>query len=261
MLSNQKLPFQERILLMKLTPLIFTLLITLCVSSTAFAQMDWIKKNIDAITEAPAKNIKQTSLSETEIGKGLKEAIKVGINNTVSSVSKAGGYFDNENIKIPLPKKLKFLDSALRKVGMGDKIDEFVLSMNQAAESAAPAARDIFLDALFDMNIDDAQKIFQQGDTSATDYFKEKTHDKLASAFQPTIDKALEQYDVTDKYNALLDKYKTIPFAGKINMLSPDQYVVEQALDGLFLILGQEETKIRQNPAARVTDILKKVFK
>ena len=147
------------------------------------------------------------------------------------------------------------------KLGMGDKIDDFVLSMNKAAESAAPAARDIFLNALFDMNIEDAQKLFQGGDTAATDYFKSKTYDQLKTAFQPTIDQALANYDVTDKYNSLLDKYKSIPFAGKINTLSPDEYVTDKALDGLFLVLGREETKIRQNPAARVTDILNKVFK
>ena len=246
---------------MRLKSPILALLMILFFSSSAFAQLDWLKKKIDSIAEEPMESIKQTSLNETELGQGLKEALKVGINNAVSSVSKAGGYFSNENIKIPLPEKLKFLDSALRKLGMGDKIDDFVLSMNQAAEAAAPAARDIFLDALFDMNIEDAQKIFQGGDTAATDYFKDKTYDKLASAFQPTIDKALAQYDVTDKYNVLLDKYKTLPFASKINMLSPDEYVITKALDGLFFVLGQEEAKIRQNPAARVTDILKKVFK
>ena len=246
---------------MRIKSLICTLVMTLFFNSAAFAQMDWLKEKIGTITEDSAASIKQTSLSETEIGQGLKEALKIGINNAVSSVSTAGGYFNNENIKIPLPEKLKFLDSTLRRLNMGDKVDDFVLSMNQAAEAAAPAARDIFLDALFDMNIEDTQKVFQGGDTAATDYFKGKTYDKLAKAFQPTVDKALAQYDVTDKYNALLDKYQTVPFASKVNMLSPDEYVITKALDGLFFVLGQEETKIRQNPAARVTDILKKIFK
>lgn len=246
---------------MKPRIIILTLFITFISGSTVFAQFDWLKKKVGSVTENPMESIKQTSLNQTEIGQGLKEALKVGINNAVTSVSRAGGFFDNQDIKIPLPEKLKFLDTTLRKLGMGDKIDDFVLSMNKAAESAAPAAQDIFLNALFDMNIEDAQKLFQGGNTAATDYFKSKTYDQLKTAFQPTINQALANYDVTDKYNSLLDKYKSVPFAGKINMLSPDEYVIDKALDGLFLVLGQEETKIRQNPAARVTDILKKVFK
>jgi len=246
---------------MHIKSIIFTFLLSLCFCSASYAQWDWFKKNIENIAKKPVETIKQTSLNETEIGQGLKEALKVGINNAVSSVSQAGGYFNNENIKIPLPEELNLLDKMLRKVGMGNKIDGFVLSMNQAAEAAAPEARDIFLNALFDMNIEDAQKIFQGTDTAATEYFKDKTYDELVSVFQPTIDKALVEYDVTDKYNTLLDKYKTIPFASKIKMLSPDEYVIHKALDGLFIVLGEEEAKIRQNPAARVTDILKKVFK
>lgn len=235
-------------------------LILLFTGSTAFAQLDWFKKNMNNLTKDPVNKITQTALSETEIGQGLKEALVVGINSAVTALSQSGGYFNNENIKIPLPKQLNFLDSTLRKIGMGDKIDEFVLSMNQAAEAAAPEARDIFLDALFEMNITDAQKILQGTDTAATEYFKDKTYEELTAAFQPTIDKALTQYDVTDQYEALLDQYKTIPFASKIKMLSPDEYVISKALDGLFFALGEKETEIRHNPAARVTDLLKQVF-
>ncbi len=243
----------------KMTVLFFAL--SLIFSSPSFASWNWIKKNIGKFTEEQTEVIKQTSLSETEIGQGLKEALKVGINNAVSAVSKSGGYFQNEDIKIPLPKQLEFLDRTLRRINMGDQIDDFVLSMNKAAESAAPAARDIFLDILFEMNIEDAQKVFQGGDTAATEYFKSKTYDQLADAFRPTVDKTLKEYDVTDHYETLIEKYKTIPFANKVNMLSPDEYVITKALDGLFFVLGQEEAKIRKNPAARITDILKKVFK
>ncbi len=143
---------------------------------------------------------------------------------------------------------------------MGHLVDDFVLSMNRAAESAAPSALDIFLEALTAMNIEDVQNVYRGGDTAATGYFKEKTYDKLSTAFQPPVDKALKAYDVTDKFNTLMDKGKSIPFVGSVNTLSPDEYVIQKALDGLFFILGQQEAKIRQDPAARVTDILKKVF-
>ena len=114
----------------------------------AYAQFDFLKKTLGGIGKEPAESIMQTSLSDTEIWQGLKEALKVGINNTVSSVGKAGGYLNNENIKIPLPQKLALIDSTLRKIGKGAMVDDFVLSMNQAAEAAAQSARDIFLDAL-----------------------------------------------------------------------------------------------------------------
>jgi len=236
-------------------------LIILFLSAPAYAQFDFLKKKLGVIIKKPEETLMQTSLSDTEIGEGLKEALKVGINNTVSSVGKAGGYFSNENIKIPLPQKLALMDSALRKVGMGALVDNFVLSMNQAAEAAAPSARDIFLDALMEMNIEDVKKVYQGNENAATAYFKEKTYPQLTEAFKPQVDKALAAYDVTNKYDQLLDKYKTIPFASSSNLISPDDYVVQKALDGLFFVMGQEEAKIRHDPSARVTDILKKVFK
>jgi len=226
----------------------------------AFAQLDWLKKKVDTFKTDSVESLKQTKLSETEIGAGLKEALKIGINNAVKSTGKPGGYFDNENIKIPMPEKLKFLDKTLRKVGFGEKIDDFVLSMNKAAEQAAPAAQDIFLDAILDMSFEDAKRLLQGQDTAATDYFKDKTYSKLADVFRPTIDKALEKYDVTDKYNELISKYQSMPFVGKVKMLSPYDYVINKVFVGRFYVLGQAEAKIRQSPEARVTSILEKVF-
>jgi hypothetical protein len=240
---------------------IILFLSSLMIAAPVYAQFDFLKKKFGDIVKEPSETIKQTALSDTEIGQGLKEALKVGINNTVSSVGKAGGYFNNENIRIPFPQKLAVMDSLLRKIGMGSMVDNFVLSMNQAAEAAAPSARDIFLDALLEMNFEDVQKIYQGKENAATTYFKDKTYTKLADEFRPQVDKALAAYDVTNKHNTLLDQYKTIPFASTANLISPDEYVVQKALNGLFFVLGQEEAKIRQDPAARVTDILQKVFK
>ncbi|MBU0469285.1 MAG: DUF4197 domain-containing protein [Candidatus Omnitrophica bacterium] len=227
----------------------------------AFAGFDWLKKKLNAVTTGSVESIKETTLNETEISEGFKEALKIGIENAVKSASKPGGYLDNEAIKITMPQSLQFLDKSLRKIGFGDKIDDFVLSMNSAAELASASAQNIFTSAILDMSFDDAKMLLQGQDTAVTDYFKDKTYSKLADAFRPTVDTALEKYDVTNKYNELISKYQSIPFVSKVSMLSPDEYVINKTLDGLFYVLGQEEAKIRQDPAARVTDILEKVFK
>ncbi len=144
-------------------------------------------------------------------------------------------------------------------VGYGDQIDEFVLSMNRAAERAAPFAKSIFWDAIGEMTFDDAKKILAGSDTAATDYFKDKTTDRLVETFRPVAEKAMNEVGVTRQYKGLVKRYEGIPFAKNV-AFDIDQYVVEKALHGLFYILGQEEKKIRTDPAARVTDLLKEVF-
>ena len=222
-------------------------------TGSTFAQFDWIYEKL--------KIFKKTSLSDTEIGAGLKEALKVGIENTVKSTGKTNGYFGNETIKILMPEKLKILDKTLRMIGFDEKLDELVLSMNRAAEKAAPDAEDIFLDAILDITFEDARKIFNGGDTAATDFFKEKTYDKLAKKYQPVIEKALNEYDVTRKYKEIIERFESIPFAGKLTLVDLNQYVIDEALDGIFYVLGTEESKIRRDPSARVTELLKEVFK
>lgn len=203
----------------------------------------------------------QTGLSEAKIGSGLKEALKVGTENTVELTGRKDGYLRNEAIKILMPGELKTLEKGLRLVGYGSQIDEFTLSMNRAAEEAAPFAKEIFLNAIGEMTFDDARKILSGGDTAATDYFERKTSDDLTAAFSPVVEKTMDQYGVNKQYDALVGKYKDIPFAGKIGAFDVDQYVVTKAIAGLFYVLGQEEEKIRTQPAARVTGLLKEVFR
>lgn len=198
-------------------------------------------------------------LSEFKIASGLKEALKVGTENTVNLTGRMDGFFKNEAIKILMPEKLQTLEKGLRAVGYGPKVDEFVLSMNRAAEQAAPFARDIFWDAITAMTFDDARKILSGGDTAATNYFKGKTTDRLTTAFKPVVDRAMDDYGVTRQYKELVGQFQAIPFM-KTESLDIDHYVVTKSLDGLFYVLGQEEKKIRTNPAARVTDLLKEVF-
>jgi len=201
----------------------------------------------------------QSGLSDVKIGSGLKEALQVGTENTVKLTGKTDGYFMNQAIKILMPEKLRSLEKGVRAVGYGPQVDEFVLSMNRAAEQAAPLAKEIFFDAIGEMTFDDAQKILSGGDTSATDYFKTKTTNKLTTAFSPVVEQAMNEVGVNRQYKELVGRFQSIPFM-KSETLDINHYVVTKALDGLFLVLGEEERKIRTNPAARVTDLLKEVF-
>lgn len=197
--------------------------------------------------------------SETTIA-GLKEALSIGTNNAILSVSKVDGYFKNEAIKILLPKNIQNVANILSKIGYQKEVDEFVLSMNRAAERAAPKARDIFITAIRDMTIEDAIKILNGGDTAATDYFKSKTFDKLYDSFKPIISKSMNEVGTTKAYKNLTDKYlAAVPFSGT-ESFNLDHYVTTKALDGLFYMVALEEKKIRTDPAARVTELLRKVF-
>jgi hypothetical protein len=198
-------------------------------------------------------------LSTGKIVDGLKEALRVGTGNAVSTLSKPGGYLDNPKIRIPLPESVQKFDRVLRAAGFGPQLDEFDLSMNRAAEAAAPKAKPIFWDAITGMTFEDARKILEGRENEATLYFKDQTQDPLKRVFEPIIENSMSRVGATRKYQALEDKLSKIPFAGDMN-LSLDDYVTDKALDGLFYMLGQEEMKIRQDPSARVTDLLKEVF-
>jgi len=198
-------------------------------------------------------------LSDSKIASGLKQALQVGAENAVKLTGRPDGYFGNEAIKILLPKNLQPLEKGLRAVGQGSKVDGFVLSMNRAAESAAPAAKRIFGDAILAMSFDDARMIFNGGDTAATDYFKNKTTEQLTVAFRPVVERTMDENGVTQQYKMLAGQAQNIPFMKSPN-LDVTQYVVSKALDGLFYTLGQEEKKIRKDPVARTTSLLKEVF-
>jgi hypothetical protein len=216
------------------------------------AQLDWLLKGIGELSAS-------RGLTDAKIGAGLKEALQVGTQNAVNFTGRLDGYFLNEAIKILLPDNLKSLERGLRAVGYGSQVDEFVLSMNRAAERAAPGARQIFSDAIGEMTFDDARKIWNGSETAATDYFKGKTTDKLAAAFRPVVESAMNEVGVTRQYKELVGRVQEIPFF-RLGSLDLDQYVVGKALDGLFRVVADEERKIRTNPAARTTELLREVF-
>ena len=213
---------------------------------------DWLK-------EAAGKLGGEKGLSDDEIVNGLKQALEIGTSNAVKTVSQTNGYFKNPRIRIPLPENVKKVEKLLRATGFGRRVDEFELSMNRAAERAAPEAKTIFWDAIKQMSFADARQILDGSDDAATQYFQDKTAGRLQKIFKPITHQAMSEVGVTHSYQSIDNKIKTIPFADQMSF-DLDQYVTDKALSGLYLMLAEEEKKIRQDPAARVTDLLKKVF-
>jgi Protein of unknown function (DUF4197) len=225
--------------------------VVLLLTVSTFGQVDEISKRLGLGS--------QSALSDSKIASGLREALQVGTTQAVNLTGRRNGYFGNQAIKILMPKSLRPVEQGLRAVGYGPKVDDFILSMNRSAEAAAPAAKKIFIDAILSMSFDDARKILSGGDTAATDYFKSKTTDQLTEAFRPIVEKTMNQNSVTQQYKQLVGQAQTIPFMKSSN-LDITNYVVSQALNGLFYMVGQEERKIRKDPAAQTTSLLKQVF-
>jgi hypothetical protein len=199
------------------------------------------------------------SLSDTRIAEGLKEALRISTDHAVVRTGTLNGYFGNPRIRILLPEQLQSVEKGLRLVGYGDEVDAFIVSMNRAAEQAAPQAKQIFLQAITAMTFDDARRILNGSETAATDFFKDKTTASLYQKFRPIVDRTLNQLGTVQKYNALLRDIQRIPFV-KAETLEVGDYVTSKALDGLFLVIAEEERNIRQNPAARITTLLQEVF-
>jgi len=223
-------------------------------AAPASGQLDQILKEVETYSKSGAG-----TSPDAKIGAALKQALQVGTENAVKLTGKPDGYFTNKAIKILMPEKLRSVEKGLRTVGYGGEVDSLVLSMNRSAERAAPEAKKIFWDAIGKMTIDDAQRILNGTPTAATDYFKDKTSASLTLAFRPIVDRAMDEVGTVKQYNELLGQAKAIPFL-KTQNYDIDRYVVGKALDGLFHVVGDEERKIRSDPAARVTSLLKEVF-
>ena len=235
--------------------LLFTVMMVLAIAQFTQAQSQWG----DILKGAQKALGLDEGLSESKIVDGLKEALQIGTGNAVQTVSKVGGYYNNPKIKIPLPGSVQKVEKLIRAAGYGNQVDAFELSMNQAAEKAAPKAKGIFWDAIRQMSISDARKILDGPDNAATLYFKDKTYGQLSEVFKPIIHQSMSRVGVTEKYQELDRSMAGIPFVESMRF-DLDKYVDDKALDGLFLMLAEEEKKIRQDPAARVTDLLKEVF-
>jgi len=198
-------------------------------------------------------------LSEQTIASGLREALSVGTERTVSETSRRDGFYGNPRLRIPLPESLTQASSAFRAIGMGSLVDDFELRINRAAERAAAEATPVFLDALRQMTIQDARSILSGNERAATDYFEARTRAPLADRFSPIVRAGVREVGLAAAYQDFLAQLKRLPLLPKPS-LDLDDYVTQRALDGLFLTLAGEEAKIRRDPAARTTELLRRVF-
>lgn len=194
------------------------------------------------------------------VAAGLKDALKVGTQNAVAQTSQKGGYARDAALRIPLPQELQGVAQSLRKIGLGSQVDALEGKMNEAAEAAAAQATPVFLGAIQQMTFDDAKKILHGSDSAATDYFREKTAGQLRDLYKPVVRKYTGQSGVAAAYDRVVESYNRIPFTSKPKAVPVEDYVTQKAVDGLFVVLAREEAKIRRDPAARTTELLKAVF-
>jgi hypothetical protein len=235
--------------------LVVVFLMTSLAGSSVAALFDDILKELPRAKSS----LPQSGPDQKTTVSGLKEALAVGTENAVKMLSARNGYFGSQLVKILFPEKIQRVADVVAKLGYQEQVDSFILSMNRAAEAAAPKATALFGDAIREMSFDDARTILQGGDTAATDYFRGKTAQKLYDAFKPVVVSSMGQVGVTKAYKDMMAPYEALPFVSR-ESLDLDHYVTNKALDGLFRMVGEEEKKIRTNPAARVTDLLKTVF-
>jgi hypothetical protein len=204
----------------------------------------------------------QAGLTNAEIILGLKEALTVGAQNSSSSASKTNGFFKNVQLFIPFPPEAIKVKNTLESAGLNKPIDDFVLSLNRAAEDASKKAFPIFKNAITSMTISDAMGILKGGDNAATNYLRNKTYSQLKTEFKPIIIQSINNVKVTSYWNPIVTNYNRLTLFTGGEQVNPnlDDYITERAIDGLFKLVAQEEALIRKDPAARVSDILKKVF-
>lgn len=235
----------------KTAALFFSAIFFMTVSAQAFDLGALLKQARAAATPATG---------DTKVANGLKEALRVGAEKAVALTGKQDGYFKNEAIKILLPEKLRVMELTMRKIGLGGQVDQLVLSMNRAAEAAAPQAKSIFFKAITEMSFEDIQKVYKGGDTAATQYFQSKTTPELTKLFGPAVTKTMADYNVSKMYQGIESKYNALSAAKLFPVPKAEDYVIKQSLNGLFKVMGNQEKAIRHDPAARVTQLLKDVF-
>jgi hypothetical protein len=210
-----------------------------------------------AYTHAYALSL--NDLTDGEASQGLKTALEKGAQAAISLLGRPGGFLGNDKVRIPLPGFLEDAGKLLKTFGQGKRVDELVTAMNSAAETAVPMGKDLLMGAVKSMSVTDAKKILTGGDTSVTDFFAEKTREPLGGKFLPVVTKATEKVSLASKYNRVASKAVGIGLVSKQDA-NIEQYVTGKTLDGLYLVIGEEERKIRQDPVGTGSAILKKVF-
>ena len=224
-------------------------------TATALGQSDFLKKGLDTLMGDDGGG----SLSTQDMAAGLREALRVGSERVVSQVGAADGFNLDPEIHNPLPGAFRQVQSALKNVGLSELADDVELKLNRAAEAAAPEARDLFVQAINEMTLDDAKRIFDGPDDAATRYFKGKMSAPLSDKMAPIVDRSLAEVGALASVDRMMASYQSIPFVPDVKS-DLRSYVVEKALDGIFFYVAKEEAAIRNDPAARTTELLKQVF-
>ncbi len=235
---------------------IYILILSLLITTNLNAQF-W--KDLKKAAEEAIEETSDQEITEEEVGRALKEALTIGIEKGVDRVSKVDGYFKDPEIKIIMPDEAKAVEEKLRMLGQDKLVDDAIESMNRAAEDAATAAKDIFIVAIKELTLQDVMNILNGEDNAATRYLEDHTRNELVEKFKPIIKASLEKVGATKHWNTVFSYYNKLPFVKKVNP-DLDDYVTNKAIDGLFVQIEKEEMEIRKDPAARVTDLLKKVF-
>lgn len=240
----------------KITFSVLALVITITTSCTSQIDFNKIKKQGTEILNGATGS---TALSNADIIAGLKEALNVGSKNAGSLASKVDAYYKNPALFIPFPPEAKKIQETLVNIGQKKLVDDFTLTVNRAAEDAAKEAAPIFINAVKAMSINDGLSILNGSNDAATKYLKANTQAELLKKFKPIIENSLSKVNATKYWETIITTYNKVPLVTKMN---PDLagYTTQKAIDGLFILVANEELKIRQDPAARVSDILKKVF-
>jgi hypothetical protein len=238
------------------TPVLLLLLVTLPAQADWTQYLDSAKEALDSSGVADSA----TDLTNDEMVAGLKQALDKGTQFAVNKLGQPGGFLDNKKVRIPMPDSLSWVESSLRTVGQDEMADEFIDTMNTAAEQAVPEAADIFAGAIKEMSVQDAQGILTGPDNAATEYFRSNTEAELTQRMRPIVETATASTGVTSAYKDMLGAAGG--FAGMMPATATDidGYITSKTLDGLFLMIAKEERKIRKNPMARSTELLQKVF-
>ena len=218
---------------------------------------DYLPKDVDGLLGRSAA----TQLSQSEVAAGLKEALAQGVDTAIKSLGRTDGYLGNDLVRIPMPDYLETLAQAVRAIGGGAYVDEFITTMNRAAEKAVPEAAEIFAKAIRQMSIADAKQILAGPDDAATRYFQRVAGPELIERFRPIVATATESVGVTSAYNGMVDRAGPMLYMlGRPDAADLDGYVTKKAVKGLFTVIAQQEKQIREDPLARTTELMKKVF-
>ncbi|MEJ8801501.1 DUF4197 domain-containing protein [Pontibacter sp. H249] len=235
--------------------LLYTSFIAVALGASACTATD-IQRTVDGVLAGTATG---GPVTQSEVASGLKQALEVGIKNGANQASQTDGYYKNSLIRIPFPKDVQRVDNTLRQVGLGNEVDKFILTLNRGAEDAAKSAVPIFVSAIKQMTIQDAWGILKGDKNAATQYLKRTTSQQLYNTFNPIMVQSLEKTNATKYYADLVNQYNKIPLVQKVNP-DLDDYATHKAIDGLFILVAQEEANIRENPIARTTELLRRVF-